>query len=103
MQSNGVPLQQANNINGHGPVDNNPSSDPRVLLEELAKRASRYSVNLDGFVFKDNVSCFRGGYATVSSGILQPREEVLTGGAGLCGNSKAVKVNLCLNRTLSYL
>ena len=66
-----------------------------MLLEELATRASRYSINLDGFVSKDNVSFSKGGYAVVYSGILQPREEVFIRGAGLCGNSKAIRVNLC--------
>ncbi|KIM61222.1 hypothetical protein SCLCIDRAFT_1216116 [Scleroderma citrinum Foug A] len=58
------------------------SLDPRPLLVELATRASRYSVNLDESVSKDSVYCLRGGYATVTSGILQPREEELIEGAG---------------------
>ena len=65
------------------------------MLEELAIRASRYNINLDGFVLKDNISYLRAGYATVSSGILQPREEIFIGGAGLCENGKAIRVNLC--------
>ena len=95
MSSNEFLFQLANYTNGHGRIDNNPSLDPRPLLDELATRASRYSVNFNELVSKDNVHCLRGGYATVSSGILQPRGEVLAGGAGLCGNSKAMKVNLC--------
>ena len=74
-----------------------------MLLEELATRASRYSINVDGFVSKDNGYCLRGGYATVSSGILEPREEVFIRGVGLCGNGKAIRVHLMLDRALSYL
>ena len=69
--------------------------DTSEILEELAKRASRYSINLVGLVYKDNIYCLRGGCATVSSGIFQPREEVLIGGTGLAGNSKGIKVSLC--------
>ena len=36
-----------------------------------------------------------GGHTAISSGILQSREEVFVRGAGLCGNGKAIRVNIC--------
>ncbi|KIM61268.1 hypothetical protein SCLCIDRAFT_912632 [Scleroderma citrinum Foug A] len=91
-------------------TDDNNSFDPRMILKELAKRALRYSINLDGLVSKDNVYCLRGGHVTVTSGILQPRREELIGGAGpikvaiktprggFTGDAEAIKV-----RTISVL
>jgi len=71
------------------------SSDPRKIIKELAKPASQYSINLDGLVFKDDVFHFRGGYTTVSSGVLQRREGIFIKEAGLCGNGMAIRVNIC--------
>ena len=59
-----------------------------MILKELAQRALRYSINLDGLVSKDNVYCSQGGFVTVSSGILKQRGEELIGGAD------PIKVNL---------
>ena len=91
---------------------NNPSEDPRVVLESLvhaedavlsepavlAKHALRYSVNLDRFVFKDNLSCARGGYAMVWSGVLRLKDAMRLGKKiprnRFFGDGDTVKVNL---------
>lgn len=96
MARQGSPSHQVNGANDDQSTDHNiklDPSDPREVLKELAKRALRYSINLDGLVDKDNVSLVRGGFAVVSSGILR-REGVLIERAGLYGNSKTIKVNL---------
>ncbi|KIM53495.1 hypothetical protein SCLCIDRAFT_31840 [Scleroderma citrinum Foug A] len=94
MARQGSPSHQVNGANDDQSTDHNiklDPSDPREVLKELAKRALRYSINLDGLVDKDNVSLVRGGFAVVSSGILR-REGVLIERAGLYGNSKTIKV-----------
>ena len=110
MSSQGRSSHQTNGVHDHGRIDNNdkPSSpDPRVVLSELAKGASRYSINLDGLVSKDNVFYFRGGYAMVWSGILQIKEakKVIgrTASSDFLGNGETMKVNLPPNHTLAYL
>jgi len=91
-------------------LTNNNSFDPSEsgeilkILEGLAKRASRYSINLDGLVSKDNIRPLRGGYATVSSGILQLNEEIIIGStanSGLVRDGKTMKVSLLLNHNFA--
>ena len=81
---------------------NNESDDPRVIRKArvLADRALRYSVNLDGFVFKDNVYCPSGGYAIVWSGILRLKDAMAAGKEiarnRFLGGGDTVKVHLLL-------
>jgi len=102
--------QESSSQNSGQSTDNKNSPDPpdpRKVLKELAERASRYSINLDGLVSKDNVSCFRGGYATIHSGILKSNqaEGTIRGDASSAsfGDGKATKVDLLLKHTLPYL
>jgi len=74
------------------------------MLKGLAGRASRYSINLDGLVSKDNISCFRGGYALVHSGTLQLNKEVMirgTASSDLIRDGKTVKASLLLNHNFA--
>jgi len=50
-----LPLEVLTDDNSFDP------SDPRKILKELAERASRYSINLDGLVFKDGAFRVMGG------------------------------------------
>jgi len=75
-----------------------------VTLEELATRASRYCLNLDGLVYKDNVSYILGGLSMVSSGTLQLTEEGTIGNTasrGLVRDGKTIKVSLLFNHNFS--
>jgi len=47
-------------------------SDPRQAMGELAQRASRYSINLNGWLDEDRTSALGGGSATVQIGKLRP-------------------------------
>lgn len=108
MLSQGSSSRQGNDANDHQSTEKRDNTlDPRKVLEELAERAARYSINLDGSVSKDNVSCLRGGYATVHSGILQLNQSgVVIGGpatSASLGDGKTMKVDLLLNHTLPCL
>ena len=74
-------------------------SDPRQVLKELAKRASRYSINLDGSVSNDYVSCSEGGHAVVYLGILKLNKTEAAGtvSSASLGDGKTMKVDLPLN------
>ena len=74
------------------------SHDPSGLCE-LAHRASRYSVVLDGLVSGDNIR-LRGGYALVRSGTLYPSGVVAVapGGSGLPRDARTTKVRSLTNR-----
>lgn len=107
--SNQGPSHQTNDVHAHDQINNNVksnSSDP-VMLKELAKRASRYSINLDGLVSKDYVSYSQGGYAMVWSGILQLKgaKGVIgkTASSDFLGNGETMKVNLPLSHSLAFL
>ena len=78
-----------------------------MILERLAKRASRYSTNLDGFISKGDAPSFRGGFALVWPGTLQLQKAkaVVKGltNNGFLGDGKTAKVNLLLSlNTLPY-
>ena len=101
MSSQGPSSRENNVTNGGDRIDtNNQTEDPRAILGELVltERALRYSVNLDGFVFKDYDSCARGGYAMVWSGILRLKDAITEGkwisSNRFFGNGATVKVNL---------
>lgn len=109
MPSQGPSSHQTNDVHNHNHerIDNNGEfgSSDGILLEELANRASRYSINLNGFVSKDNAFYSRGGYAMVWSGILDLKraKEVIgrIGSSDFLGDGETVKVNLHLNHTLA--
>lgn len=91
-----------NSTNADERIDNKGKrEEPGVILERLAKHASRYSVNLDGFVSKVRVARARGGFAIVWSGTLRLQEAkaVVNGLAnnGFLGNGEIVKVILLLS------
>ncbi|KAI6013832.1 kinase-like domain-containing protein [Pisolithus marmoratus] len=44
--------------------------ETKDTLRQLAKRASKYAINLDGFIQRDLTVCIRGGNAAVFRGIL---------------------------------
>jgi len=101
---------QNNDANDRESTDDSTDFDPsdtRQVLKELAKRASRYSINLDGLVSKDNVSCFRGGNAMVYSGMLKSNqaEGIIKGdvSSASLGDGKTTKVDLLFNHALPYL
>ena len=81
------------------------SSYPLDPREEVAKRASQYSIrNLDGLAFDDNVFYSLGGFSTVSFGILQLKEEVMIGSTAssdLIRDDKTMKVSLLPNHNFS--
>ena len=101
-------MYRNNSTNADDCLDNQIESEgPGVILERLAERASRYSINLNGFMSKSNVPWFLGGYATVWLGILQLQEAkaVVKGLAnnGFLGDGETTKVNLLLSlNTLPY-
>jgi len=100
-----IPLPLSRKVSTDDKISFDPS-DPRKILQEIAKRASRYSINLDGLVSQDHLSCFRGGCAYVSSGILQLSDEVVirgTASSGLIRDGKTMKVSLLLNHNFAIL
>ena len=79
MSSQGLSSRGKNVTNGgERIIINGQPKDPRVKLEALvlAEHALRYSVNLDGFVDKDDVFCVRGGYAMVWPGVLHLNDAI---------------------------
>ena len=78
-----------------------------AILKRLAERASRYSINLDGFISKDNAPCSRGGFALIWPGTLQLQKAkaVVAGLANndFLGDGETAKVSLLLSlNTLPY-
>ena len=69
-----------------------------MKLKRFAEHASRYSVNLDGFVDKDNAPHLRGGYAFVWSGVLRLKDALTLGKEiarnRLFGDEDTMKVDL---------
>ena len=83
------------------------NTESGAILERLAKRASRYSINLNGFISKRDVPWSMGKYTTVWLGILQLREAkaVVKGLAnnGFLGDGETANVSLLFSlNTLSY-
>ena len=79
MSSQGLSSCEKNVTNGgERIITNGQPKDPRVNLKALvlAERALRYSVNLDGFVYKDDGFCVRGGYAMVWTGVLRLNDAI---------------------------
>ena len=76
------------------------SSEPSAILERLVERASRYNINLNGFMSKDNASRFRGKYYHVWPGtlLLQKAKSVVKGleNHGFLGDGETAKVNILL-------
>ncbi|KAL4078696.1 kinase-like domain-containing protein [Scleroderma yunnanense] len=71
-------LQPKPKVVGHSLPRNHVSThqmDTRTALKQFAERASRYAINLDGLVSRDDMFPFWGGSSVVSSGILQLKEE----------------------------
>ena len=103
MSSEGPSSRENNAANGCERIDtSNQPEDPRAILKllVLAERALRYSVNLNGFVEKNNGFCVRGGYAMVWPGVLHLNDAIaaereITRNHFL-GNGDTVKVNLLL-------
>ena len=82
-------------------------TEPGAILERLAERASRYSINLDGFISRSNVPWFRGGLSYVWLGTLQLHKAKAVVKAlankGFLGDGEMAKVNLLLSlSTLPY-
>ena len=82
-------------------------SEPDAILERLAQHASRYSLNLDGFVSKRKTPSARGSFAFVYLGTLQLQnaKAVVKGLAnnGFLGGGETAKVNLLFSlNTLPY-
>ena len=72
------------------------NADPRNSLKELACRASRYSINLDGRVTIDMNFVLRGAYAFVRQGTLHPgktKVAVKTARGGPPGDLETIKVH----------
>ena len=58
-------------MSGHLLIDPGPSpQDPRRALEEFSRRATRYSVNLNGCVSRNEDLLLRGSAAVVRSGTI---------------------------------
>ena len=72
-------------------------SRPGAILKRLAERASRYSVNLDGFVSKGKTPLARGGFSFVVPGTLQLQKAKATikrlANNSFLGDDETVKVN----------
>ena len=87
-------------------IKNEPES-PGAILKRLAERASRYSINLDGFISEGNASFSRGEFTLIWPGTLQLQKAkaVVTGltNNGFLGDGEIAKVNLLLSlNTLPY-
>jgi len=71
------------------------SSDPRPSLNDFAKRATQYSINLNGRVVRDESRLIRGGFAFVYKGTLLPEKKevaIKTARGGLPGEERLIKV-----------
>ena len=99
-------LYRNNSTNTDEWVDNRGESQGLgAILERLAERASRYSINLDEFTFKDDAPWFRGGFSLIWPGTLQLQKAKAKGLAknGFLGDGETAKVNLLHSRnTLPY-
>lgn len=70
------------------------NSDPRPSLNDFAKRARRYSINLNGRVVRDESRLIRGGFAFVYKGTLLPEKTevaIKTARGGLPGEERLIK------------
>ena len=69
-----------------------------MIFERLSERASRYSVNLNSFVFNDYAFCIRGSCSLVWLGILRLEDAIAAGKEivrnRFLGGGDTVKVNL---------
>ena len=80
---------------------------PGAILKRLAERASRYGVNLGGFVSKGRTPVAQGGFSYVWLGTLQlyKAKAVVEGLAnnGFLGDGETARVNLLFSlNTLPY-
>ena len=70
---------------------------PNVILQRLAEHASRYGINLNGFVSKGKAPSVQGGFACVFLGTLQLQKAKATikrfANNSFLGDDETMKVN----------